>query len=82
MHRKTQFAVALALFHPGDTLMAAAAIYLGPKYQEGFVLGRQGKIPPVGSADPIGKLAAVLLFLGRNGGRIPIFLIGVREVGW
>ena len=32
----------LAITFSSDTLKAAAESYLGPKYQEGFVLGRQG----------------------------------------
>jgi hypothetical protein len=49
---ETQFAPAkkhgiadLAITFSSDTLKAAAESYLGPKYQEGFVLGRQGINP-------------------------------------
>jgi hypothetical protein len=41
----------------------AAAIYLGPKYQEGSVLGRQGNIPLAGAPIHFGRIAAVFSFL-------------------
>jgi hypothetical protein len=47
-----------------DKLIFAVAIYLEPKYQEGFVLGRQGYQSRKGAPIHFGKIAVAFLFLG------------------